>query len=227
MTYDSTIAFTLDTICPWTYLGYLRLSKALKQYRDAHPTDSPVNFTLKFLPYQLYPDFSTDGIDKYEWYKSKKYDDNEEKMAMFAKYMGALGEAEGVTFDFHGTIANTMNAHRVLQVVQERKGEDGARKAVDSLYEQYFTKQAHPSSTATLSKACIDAGLSEQEAKELVNDDSEGLMDVKMAIREQAGNGVDSVPYVVFEGRKRDFTLVGAKEVGEYLKTLEQVAKEA
>ena len=44
--------------------------------------------------------------------------------------------------------------------------------------------------------------------------------------REQAGNGVGSVLYVVFEGKRRDFTLVGAKEVGEYVKTLEQVSKE-
>lgn len=48
-----------------------------------------------------------------------------------------------------------------------------------------------------------------------------------MLIREQAGNGIDSVPYVVVEGKRRDFTLEGAKEVAEYLKTLEQVAKES
>ena len=47
-----------------------------------------------------------------------------------------------------------------------------------------------------------------------------------MLIREQAGNGVDAVPHVVIEGRRRDFTLEGAKEVGEYLKALEGVAKE-
>ena len=35
------------------------------------------------------------------------------------------------------------------------------------------------------------------------------------------------VPYVVFEGKRRDLTLVGAKEVAEYLKTLEAVAREA
>lgn len=74
--------------------------------------------------------------------------------------------------------------------------------------------------------ACLAAGLSDQEAKSLVGDESEGLMETKMAIREQAGNGVDSVPYVVFEGRRRDFTLIGAKEVDEYLKTLERVEKE-
>lgn len=96
-----------------------------------------------------------------------------------------------------------------------------------ALYAQYFTQRAHPSSKETLTNACLAAGLSRKEAMSLVEDESEGLMETKMAIREQAGNGVDSVPYIVFEGRKRDFTLVGAKEVGEYLKALEQVVKEA
>ncbi|KAH7132248.1 thioredoxin-like protein [Dendryphion nanum] len=225
MVYESTITFTLDTICPWTYLGYLRLCKALEQY-NSEPNNA-VKFTLKFAPYQLYPGASQKGEDKYKWHKITKYNDNEEKMNMYIQYMTALGKAEGIDFDFHGTIANTLHSHRVLQWIQEYKGQDAAKKTVDSLYAQYFTQQQHPSSNQTLMKACLDAGLSESEAKDLVEDESEGLMDVKMAIREQTGNGVDSVPYVVFEGRKRDFTLVGAKEVEEYMKTMAQVGKEA
>ena len=48
-----------------------------------------------------------------------------------------------------------------------------------------------------------------------------------MLLREQAGNGVDSVPYIVVEGKRRDFTLEGAREVDEYVKTLEQSIKES
>ena len=48
-----------------------------------------------------------------------------------------------------------------------------------------------------------------------------------MMIREQAGNGVDAVPYIVVEGKRRDFTLEGAKEVDEYVKILQQVTKES
>lgn len=141
--------------------------------------------------------------------------------------MGALGKAEGIDFDFTGTIANTLDAHRILQWIQENKSAEATRKALESLYEQYFIHRAHPSSPSTLTAACRAAGLSDSETKGLVEDQNEGLMEARMAIREQAGNGVDSVPYVVFEGRRRDFTLIGAKEVAEYVKTLEQVAKEA
>ena len=40
---------------------------ALKQFR-ASPAAKDVNFTVKYFPYQLYPDASTQGEDKYEWY---------------------------------------------------------------------------------------------------------------------------------------------------------------
>ena len=48
-----------------------------------------------------------------------------------------------------------------------------------------------------------------------------------MLVREQAGNGVDSVPYIMFEGKRRDLTLVGAKEVEEYVKALETISRES
>lgn len=95
------------------------------------------------------------------------------------------------------------------------------------MYSQYFENEKHPSSAETLLKATADAGISEAEARAFIEDEYEGLQDVKMLIREQAGNGVDAVPYVVIEGKRRDFTLQGAKEVEEYVKTLEQVIKES
>ena len=96
-----------------------------------------------------------------------------------------------------------------------------------ALYSQYFENERHPSSDETLLQATKDAEIPEPEAKEFIEDKNEGMMDVKMLVREQAGNGVDSVPYIVFEGKRRDLTLVGAKEVEEYLKTLETIARES
>lgn len=142
--------------------------------------------------------------------------------------MVALGRDEGIEFDFSsGAFANTFHAHRILQWVQEHRGPEAAVKALESLYRQYFCERAHPSSHETLSRACKAVGLSDQETQKIVEDDSEEAIETNRAIQEQAGNGVDSVPYIVFEGRKRDLTLIGAKDVAEYAKTLEQVVKEA
>lgn len=95
------------------------------------------------------------------------------------------------------------------------------------MYSQYFENEAHPSSSETLLKAATDAGIPEAEAKAFIEDEYEGLQQVKMLIREQAANGVDAVPHIVIEGRKRDITLTGAKEVDQYVRTLEQVLRES
>jgi predicted DsbA family dithiol-disulfide isomerase len=141
--------------------------------------------------------------------------------------MTALGRGEGIEFEFeNGEVANTLHAHRVLGVLQERWGSAVALRALESLYVAYFEKGQHPSSEETLMEACVAAGVGKEEARELVGSE-EGKVETERKIREVSGDGVDSVPWVVFEGRKRDFTLVGAKEVGEYLKVMEQVVKEA
>jgi predicted DsbA family dithiol-disulfide isomerase len=210
-----------------TYLGFTRLQKALSQYRSTNP-ESPVTFTLKLAPYQLYPDFSPEGVSKYDWYKKERYADSAERMQMYIDYMTALGKDENLNFDLkNGQIANTLHAHRILYWIQEEHSPDAALLALSSLYDSYFCNAAHPSSHPTLLKACQAAGLQEEEAKELIENEEMGLRETKMAIREQVGNAVDSVPNVVFEGRKRDFTEIGAKGVGEYWKVLGSVEREA
>ena len=95
------------------------------------------------------------------------------------------------------------------------------------MYSQYFENEKHPSNDATLLKATTDAGIPESEARPFIEDKSDGIRDVQILIREQAGNGVDSVPYIVLEGKGRDITLIGAKEVEEYEKALETIARES
>ena len=148
-------------------------------------------------------------------------------MKAYAYYMGLSGKGEGIKFEFEGgSISNTLHEHRILYWLQNTKGPDAATKAALSLYSQYFEHRADPAGRETLEKVCIAAGLGEDEVKKVVGNQEEGLREVKAAIREQAGNGVDSVPYVVFEGKKRDFTHIGAKSVKEYVKVLVQVEKE-
>lgn len=217
-----------DLISGRTYLAYRRLTTALSKFESADASSS-INFTLKFYPYQLYPEASKEGEDKYEWYKREKYQSSAEKMEMYKTIMSSYGRActPPIDFKFGGTVANTLNAHRVIQHYQEEKGSEVARKIVDSLYRQYFEEEKHPSAVDTLLKATTEAGVDDADAKKFIEDEDEGLMDVKMLVREQASNGIDAVPYIVFEGKRRDMTLQGAKEVDEYVKTMEKIAKES
>ncbi|EMC99345.1 hypothetical protein BAUCODRAFT_31665 [Baudoinia panamericana UAMH 10762] len=179
------------------------------------------------MPYQLYPDASQEGESKFDWYKESRYGDSDEKMKMYTTLMSAYGVAEGIQYKFGGEVANTLQAHRVIQHYQEAKGPETADKIINSLYMQYFEEEKHPSSPDTLLRATSEAGIPESDAKAFIEGKDEGLMDVKMLIREQAGNGIDAVPYIVLEGKRRDITLEGCREVEEYVKNLKQIIKES
>lgn len=238
--YTSQITFTLDTICPWTYLAKKRLATALAQL-SPDVTDKVTFLPLHINPYQLYPNFAPPSAphpDRYAWQRDTKFLGDEATMALFAQRMAEYGAAEGIHFQFHGPMADTLHAHRVIWYFQQQQEIEGpsssgstsgiGSKIVDALYRRYFEEEQHPSSPETLVAACVEAGVPEAEARRVVVDDeSEGLVEVKSALRESAMNGIDSVPTVVFEGRRRDLTLVGAKEVREYIKAMETIAKES
>lgn len=221
--YNSQISFTLDTICPWTYLAKKRLDLALAQL--SLDVTAKVSFRVHFLPYQLYPSFGP-AQEKYAWQRDRKYDGSKDKMDMYVEYMSTLGEASGIKFSFVGDIADTLQAHRVIQYFQEEAGAETANRLVDALYRKYFEEEQSPSSSETLVAACLEAGIEEGKARAVVEDESEGKIEVTAALRESVTNGIDSVPHIVFEGRRRDLTLVGAKEVHEYVRAMETIAKE-
>jgi predicted DsbA family dithiol-disulfide isomerase len=66
----------------------------------------------------------------------------------------------------------------------------------------------------------------EKEAKSLVEDKEKGERDTKEKIR-SIGMDIDSVPTVIIEGRRRDLTLTGLKEVAEYVKAFGTITKES
>lgn len=147
---ETDIHFTLDTICPWTYIAKKRLDAARERVKTTHPDVSRVSahskfpaavvlnaaflqvkFNLRIHPYQLFADAPEVGEDKYEWYKRTKYDNSDEQMQKYTTVMSALGAGAGINFRFGGTIASTLNAHRVIQAVQERHGPEVAERALN------------------------------------------------------------------------------------------------
>lgn len=201
-----------------------RLDKALAQVR-ASPSAENITFTLHFNPFQLYPDFP-ETADKKEWSLHNKHLDNPEGQKAFEEHMKGLTTPLGINMRFDGSMGNTLPAHRVVQLVQDKYGEQTTSKLIDSLYRMYFTEAKHPAEDETLISACVEAGVDEAEAKALVQDGENGLRQAKERLRTTAMD-VDAVPVVVVEGRRRDLTLTGAKEVGDYVKALETVIKES
>lgn len=105
---------------------------ALRRFRETDDAQK-VKFTVKYFPYQLHAEASKEGEDKYEWYKKSKYGDSEEKMRMYTTLMTAYGVSAGIEYKFGGTVANTLDAHRLIQHYQEETGPETADKIVNCM----------------------------------------------------------------------------------------------
>lgn len=215
------IEFTLDTICPFTYLGRKKLQLAMRLARDE---TLPLDFAITYKPFDIAKNVPKTGINKMDWYVEKNGGSNEQCEKM-VEAMKAMGREVGIAFSYGGEVANTLDAHRVIMKVQNEKL-GNVEALMDSLYTQYFEQEANPASESTLLKACEAAGLANlDDIKSFIHTD-ELEDEVKESIVEQRMNAGDGVPCVVMEGYRRDFTLVGAKEPIEYLNTMKQVLKE-
>ena len=129
----------------------------------------------------------------YPRYKTTKYSNSEEQMKKYTTLMSAYGVGVGIDFKFHGMVANTLSAHRLIQHFQEEMGPETADKIVNSLYKQYFEEEAHPAAPTTLLRAALDGGVERSTAEAFVGDDYEALPETKLLIREQASNGIEYV----------------------------------
>jgi predicted DsbA family dithiol-disulfide isomerase len=105
---------------------------ALRRHREG-PDANAVSFTVQYKPYQLYPDAPKEGQSKQEWFKKSRYGDTQLKMKTYEAIMTAYGNSAGIKYKFGGTIANTMDAHRVIQHFQEEKGPETADKMINCM----------------------------------------------------------------------------------------------
>jgi predicted DsbA family dithiol-disulfide isomerase len=221
----STLTLWLTTHVCRTYLSFKRLHAALSQLPASHP----VRFQLRIAPYQLHPDLPADGTDKWKWYVGNRFG-SDEKMRAYTAVMSSYGRAVGINFKFGGQIANSLDSLRAVCWVQDiRNGGDAeqAKRVLGNLYRQYFEEEKSPNDRETVLHALTDAGVPAAEAEEFLDDKSEYLAETKGQVREQELNGVDAVPFITIEGKKRDLHLEGAREVEQYVKALQTVTKES
>lgn len=201
------------------------MDQALSQFRSS-PLSSTITYTLHFEPYQLSPSFPPGSIDKKQWYFEHKHKGSVDAEDAFQSQLRRRAEPVGIELRFDGVMGNTLHAHRVIQYFQQSKGPETVNKLIDALYVRYFEQGLHPSEDDVLVESCVEAGIPEDEAMEVVLDKELGLGEVQTRLNE-IKRDVDAVPVITFEGKKRDITLIGSKEVEEYLKVLDRIARES
>jgi predicted DsbA family dithiol-disulfide isomerase len=200
-----TIDVISDVICPWCFIGKRRLEKALE--------DRPA--TVRWHAFQLNPDMPREGIDR-RTYRVQKFGNWERSLELDAR-VATAGRGEGIAFNFDrmARTPNTLDAHRILWLADERGVQDAV---VEALFLAYFTDGRDLSDRVTLAEIAAEAGLDRVEVDGLLTGD--GGLDVVRAGEERARRlGVSGVPFFVVNGR---VGLSGAQPPERFRQAFEQ-----
>lgn len=222
------ISIVSDTVCPWCYIGYRRLQRAISQHITQYPDDS---FTLTWRPFQLNPHaprgVSTEKVEA-------KQDSFGIKQIMRQRLISAGSEA-GIKFKFGGRTGNTLDSHRLLEYAKRidrestphgagdvRSGSQSLQtRLAEGFFVDYFECEQDITDHVVLARAAKRAGMDEQEAlkflggKELVDE----VASEAQAAREE---GVSGVPRFTLN---EDFEIEGAQEPNAFLMLFQRLKR--
>ncbi|KAJ5771933.1 hypothetical protein N7520_002462 [Penicillium odoratum] len=222
-----------DTICPWCYVGYRRLSRAIVAHKASNPADT---FTLTWNTFYLNPALPEfPGMNKAEMYAARL---GPERMKAAFSRLTSVGESEGIKFSFGGNTGKTRDSHRLLwyagQLEEGKMSQIGnatpaspsastvgglQTHVAEKLFRAYFEDEKNITSPQVLLEAGVEAGLDREEVKKFL-DSEEGGADVDSEAKVASRRLVTGVPFFSIQGK---YSVEGAEEPETFLKVFEQI----
>lgn len=152
-----------DVVCPWCFIGYRQLEKALEI--------AGLEGDIRWHPFELNPQMGREGEDIAEHVR-RKYGATPEQSAATRGQMKAIAGGLGIDFSGRSTrIWNTFDAHRLLHWAKD-SGKQTALKL--KLFEAYFTAGADVSDREVLLVAVEAAGMDRAAAEAVLESGGEG-----------------------------------------------------
>ncbi|PTD95860.1 DsbA family oxidoreductase [Pseudothauera lacus] len=192
MTLD--IDLVSDFVCPWCFLGKVRLDKAIAELRAERPG---LDLRVNWLPFFLNPDTPPAG-EPYRPFLEAKFGGPQGAQRVLDE-VSAAAAGDGLSFAFERIRSrpNTLLAHRLCYRAQ-RLGSTPARVAAltDALFRAHFQLGLDIGDPETLAELAAGSGERRDEIAEYLASDAD-----REAVQRMAGGlrrqGVDSVPFFI------------------------------
>ena len=199
-----------DVMCPFCFIGKRRFEKALEKF----PHKEEVEVVWK--SFQLNPDMKTEPGKNINEYLAEVKGWSIDQAREMNDRVTAMAREEGLHYNFDQTIvANSFDAHRLVQLAKEKGKGDEMEEA---LFHAYFEEGKNIADATTLIDLAAGIGLARQEVSELLSGQSYSEQ-VDADIYEAQQIGVRGVPYFVLNDR---YAVSGAQATDTFAGALEK-----
>jgi len=209
-----TVAIWSDVLCPFCYIGKREFENALSRF--PHRDD----VLVEWKSFELDPNAPVRSDEDTYTMLARKYgmsrDDAKARVAGVRERAWSLG----LTYDFDkAVIANSFNAHRLIQLAKTKGLGDAAE---ERLFKAYFTDGEHIGDSATLVRLGAEIGLDRNEVDTMLSSDAFSAA-VRAEEAEAQRFGIRGVPFFAIAGK---YGVSGAQSADHLLGALEQAWKE-
>lgn len=204
-----------DIMCPFCYIGKRHYEAALKQFADSN------NVELEWHSFQLDPTIQkqTKKVSVYQYLAERKGMSYEQSVKMHASVEQMAKEA-GLNYAFDkAIIANSFDAHRLIQLAKKNNLGDVAEEL---LFKAYFTEGKDMGDATTLIALGKEIGLDEATVTATIKSDAY-TEEVKADVAEAKKLGINGVPFFVFN---RKYAVSGAQPVSVFTDVLNKSYKD-
>ena len=199
-----------DVICPWCYIGKVRLERALQGFTGGW-------VTVTFRAYQLDPSPVPRPVPL-KASLAAKFGGTERAEQMFA-HVKAVAATDGLTLNFDRAVAaNTFDAHRLIAWAA---GQGRQQDLLEAVQRAHFTDGVDIGSRPALARVAGSIGLDEPAALAYLGSPG-GTAEVNNDIAEARELGITSVPTFVIDGR---YSIQGAQEPAVLRDALDEIAR--
>ena len=197
-----------DVVCPWCYIGKRRFEESLAQFEHSR------NIDIEWKSFQLDPETKSEpGKSIHQSLADKKGITVEQARQMNDQVTGLAKEA-GLTYNLdQAVVANTFDAHRLLQLAK-KKGLGPL--AEERLFKAYFTEGRNLADHPTLVQFGTEIGLSATEVSNMLSSD-ECAEEVSRDAYEAYQLEIHSVPFFLINNK---YAVSGAQAPETFLGAL-------
>jgi predicted DsbA family dithiol-disulfide isomerase len=136
------------------FVGKRRLEKAISTYQTSHPD---TKFDIKWHPFELDPTLTKTPVNKLDRYAAKF---GAARVGSLVEHMKQTGKGDGINFSYGGTIANTIDSHRLIEWATEQGKQD---EIVEQLFKLYFEEEGNIADHDQLADVAGKIGLDRAE----------------------------------------------------------------
>ncbi|TNE31218.1 MAG: DsbA family oxidoreductase [Bacteroidetes bacterium] len=204
-----------DVVCPFCYIGKVRLENALKEI------DPKLVDLIEWKSFQLDPNAEMHAGKPLNQYLSESKGISMEEAAKLSDYVSEKGLEDDIHFQFDKAIvANTKKAHLLLHLAKDSGNQNRLK---ERLMRAYFLEGKDLNREEVLLELAEEVGLDAAKSKEALQSE-ELAYDFKSDIQEAGQLGVRGVPFFVFN---RKFAVSGAQPMETFRGAVQKAMKES